>query len=64
MSTRITMVGGQCDRCGKLASELAPYKLTDSIVYRGKTIEHPWLCLKCFAAEKKKWWRRCELSRR
>ena len=55
--TTIAMLDAPCDRCGKLAAELHPYKLADSITYRGKVVEFPWLCVKCFKAEKVKWWK-------
>ena len=56
MAEHIVMMDAPCDRCGKQERELRPYKLTSSITFRGKVIEFPWLCWKCFRAEKKKWW--------
>ena len=55
--TTVTMLNESCDRCGKPAELLHPYKLSETIVYRGKTISEPWLCLACFKAEKRKWWK-------
>ena len=56
-TTTITMLNERCDRCGKSAPELHPYKLSETIVYRGKEITSPWLCLPCFKTEKAKWWK-------
>ena len=55
--TTVRMLNESCDRCGKLATELYPYKFSDTIVYRDKTISQPWLCLACFKVEKRKWWK-------
>ena len=54
---QVTMLDSNCDRCDKIQAKLYPFKLADAITFRGKTIEYPWLCLKCFVVEKKKWWR-------
>ena len=53
----IQMLNAPCDRCGKVKPELRPYELTDSITYRGKRRDHPWMCIRCFVVEKKKWWK-------
>lgn len=52
----VVLVNDVCSRCGKEAAELYPYKLSE-VVYRGKKIEFPWLCVKCLKAEKKKAWK-------
>ena len=52
---RPIMLNAPCDRCGKTALELRPYKFSP-VVYRGKPIEMPWLCMGCFRIEKKKAW--------
>ncbi len=60
MSTEITraiMTNADCDRCGKHAKELRPFKLSETITYRSKVIERAWLCIKCFVIEKEKWWK-------
>lgn len=54
---RIEMLNADCDRCGKHADTLRPFKLSDSITYYGKVIEKAWLCIKCFVIEKEKWWK-------
>lgn len=54
---QIRMVDAPCDRCGKVAAELLPFKLSETIHYRRRTIEKPWLCKPCFVAEKEKWWK-------
>ena len=53
----IAMIDAPCDRCGKQSHELHPFKLSETIVYRGKIITMPWLCLPCTRIEKKKWWK-------
>ena len=52
----IRLLDHACDRCGKVAAELRPYK-SSTVVYRGKTLEMPWLCRKCFRIEKEKAWK-------
>ena len=52
----VAMLNAPCDRCAKVAGELRPFTLQATITYRGRVIDLPWLCLKCFVAEKKKWW--------
>ena len=54
---RVEMISADCERCGKHADRLLPFVLSDSISYRGKTINKAWLCLKCFGIEKEKWWK-------
>ena len=44
----IVMLDAPCDRCGKVAPELRPWKVMERITYRGRVIEYPWLCAKCF----------------
>lgn len=51
----ISLHGDVCSRCQKPA-ELHPYHLS-KVVYRGKEIEFPWLCEKCFMREKEKAWK-------
>ena len=53
---RLVMLDAECDRCGKLASALRPYKFS-TVTYRGKTLEMPWLCSGCFKIEKAKAWK-------
>ena len=55
--TDVTMLDAPCDRCQKMTPELRPFKFSDSISFRGKVIEYPWLCWKCFLAEKRKLWK-------
>ena len=52
----VRLLDSDCDRCGRHADKLAPFKLTEAITYYGRVIEAPWLCLKCFKVEKVKWW--------
>lgn len=52
----ITLRGGPCDRCGKENEELHAYKFSE-VGYRGRKIEHPWLCPKCFMIVKEKAWK-------
>ena len=54
--TKVRLIDDDCDRCGKRTPELMAFKLSSTITHRGRVIEYPWLCLKCFVAEKKKWW--------
>lgn len=56
-TTYVVLLDSECDRCGKLTDELRPYTLTNSITYRRRVIEFPWLCAKCLLVEKKKWWK-------
>ena len=51
----IEMLNEPCDRCGKVADVLHPFKLAETITYRNQVIDQPWLCIKCFVIEKKKW---------
>lgn len=53
---RVFLRDSDCDRCGKRADKLTPFKLAETITFRGKVVEEPWLCLKCFKVEKRKWW--------
>ena len=50
---KITLQNHPCDRCRKISDELHPYKFS-IVIYRGKTLETPWLCPKCFLLEKEK----------
>ena len=50
----VTMMQEPCDRCGKVA-DLRPYKWSP-VAYRGRTLDKPWLCRKCFLVEKRKAW--------
>ena len=43
-----------CDRCHKVQPVLRSYPQFPAIVHRGKTIERPWLCRKCYRAERTK----------
>lgn len=54
--TTVRMLDAPCDRCGKVTHALDPWWKSETITFRSKVIEKPWLCLKCFKAEKKKWW--------
>ena len=54
---RVSLIGEPCDRCGKQAEKLRPFKLAETIVYRGKSIFRPWLCRKCFVHAKEQWWK-------
>ena len=56
-SRRVEMLDAPCDRCGKVAPALHPFKLSEVIHFRGKKISHPWLCRPCFIKEKEKWWK-------
>ena len=51
------MLDAPCDRCGRKA-DLHPWKFTQSITYRNKQKEMPWLCAKCFLIEKRKLWKK------
>ena len=53
----ITMLDAPCDRCGVMAAELHPFRLSAAITYRKRVIEKPWLCRKCMRVEKEKWWK-------
>jgi len=52
----VTLLDSPCDRCGKQADKLFPYKFS-KVTYRGKEIKHPWLCRKCIEIEKEKAWK-------
>ena len=52
----VTLLDSPCDRCGKQADELFPY-IFSAVTYRGKEIQHPWLCRKCIEIEKEKAWK-------
>ncbi len=54
--TTVQMLDADCDRCGNHVDEVRPYTLTATITFRGKVVEKPWMCTKCFVIEKKKWW--------
>ncbi len=54
---KVIMLNAYCDRCGKMASALYPFHLRDTITYRGREINKPWLCMKCFVKEKEKAWK-------
>ncbi len=54
---RIEMINSDCERCGKWAPALHPFKLSEEITYYGKIIQYPWLCVKCLMIEKEKWWK-------
>lgn len=43
-----------CDRCGKDNGELHPWRFAEAVTYRGKRIEHPWLCVTCYLWEKER----------
>ena len=51
----IEVLDAPCDRCGKVMPKLLPY-YQSPVVYKGKRIETPWLCRKCFMVEKRKAW--------
>ena len=59
---RVEMLNASCDRCQKVVPVCHPFKLAVSIVFRGRTIEHPWLCPTCIMQEKKKWWKAKEVA--
>jgi len=44
----IVAFGAPCDRCGRTLPYVLPWKLTETITYRHRVIEYPWLCAKCF----------------
>jgi hypothetical protein len=62
MVMRATLVNEDCDRCGKTAPELHPFKLSEVIHYRGKVIEKPWLCVRCLRIQKTKLWKQPRAS--
>ena len=51
-----TLLNDHCSRCGLMTETLHPYRLSE-VVYRGKPIPYPWLCLKCIMTEKRKAWK-------
>ncbi len=53
----IAIMFEDCERCGKFADRLYPFQLADTITYRRKVIEYPWLCGPCHMKEKEKWWK-------
>lgn len=57
--SHIELIDDICDRCGKLARVLRPYRFS-RVVYRRRHIDKPWLCTKCFWIEKHKSWRRAK----
>ena len=54
---RIELLDAPCDFCGRVAPILRPFKLSETIHFRSKVIQFPWLCRACFVKEKEKWWR-------
>lgn len=55
MTWDVTMFDQPCDRCKRVADRLKPYKLVGDITYYNRVIVDPWLCLRCFKVEKRKW---------
>ncbi|MDO8672486.1 MAG: hypothetical protein Q7O66_13810 [Dehalococcoidia bacterium] len=52
----VVLQGDKCSRCGRHERDLLPYTFS-LVVYRGKPIEFPWLCVRCINIEKAKAWR-------
>ena len=53
---KTTLQTRPCARYGEISDELRPYKF-NTVIYKGKTLETPWLCSKCFHLEKQKAWK-------
>ena len=54
----VLLLDSDCDRCKKRYGELIQFKFEETISYRGRVIERPWLCWHCMLIEKRKWWKR------
>jgi len=60
--TVVSLTDHPCDRCGRRA-ELHPWRFTASIMYRGKKIDFPWLCGRCFLSAKERFWKLDQVRR-